>query len=343
MPNWIIYGANGYTGRLIAEEAARRGLKPILAGRSDEVLALARTLGLEGRKFDLSSPAAAAEGLAGSEFVLHCAGPFSATSRPMLEACLKSKTHYLDITGEVAIFESIFERSAELRAAGIAAIPGVGFDVVPTDTLASLLKEKLPDANRLKLAWKANGDVSPGTLKSMIEGMREGAMVRKDGKLVKLPFGSKTLQIPIRERPETAILISWGDVSTAFHTTGIGDIEIYTAGSTGMALGMRLAGKLASSDLLQGWMKHAADKLKKGPSARKRESGRTFLWGEARNAAGKAVTIKMKTPEGYRFTVYSALAVAERMLALAPPPGALTPVLAFGTALVRQVPDVEIL
>jgi short subunit dehydrogenase-like uncharacterized protein len=341
MSNWMIYGANGYTGRLIAEEAVRRGMKPILGGRSEAVLELAEKLGLDGRKFDLS-PEGTARGLAGVAFVLHCAGPFSATSRPMLDGCIKAKTHYLDITGEVAVFESIFERSAELRAAGIAAIPGVGFDVVPTDTVAGLLKEKLPDATKLRLAWKGGSDVSAGTLKSMIEGLGVGAVVRKDGKLVKLPFGSKSMQVTFNRGPESVILIPWGDVSTAYHTTGIPDIEVYTAGTPRMAMGMRVAEKLASSALVKSWLKAAAGKFVKGPTERARETGRSYIWGEARNAAGKTVSIKMTAPEGYLFTVHSSLAVAERLLVAPPTPGALTPVLAFGTALVRQVPGVEL-
>jgi short subunit dehydrogenase-like uncharacterized protein len=343
MSNWILYGANGYSGKLIAEEAVKRGQKPILAGRSEAVLEVARALGLEGRKFALDSPDEVARGLEGAAFVLHCAGPFSATSRPMLDGCIRAKAHYLDITGEISVFESIFERSAELRAAGISAIPGVGFDVVPTDTVAGLLKEKLPDATKLRLAWKSKSNVSAGTLKSMIEGMGEGAMVRKNGKLVKLPIGSKEIQAEFNRGPESAIVIPWGDVTTAFHTTGIPDIEVYSAGSRRSALAMRLAGKLAGSEWMQSWLKSAADRFVRGPSASRREGGKCYIWGEARNDAGKAVTQRMKTPEGYQFTIHSAIAVAERMLATPPPPGALTPVLAFGTALVRQVPGVEIL
>jgi short subunit dehydrogenase-like uncharacterized protein len=342
MPNWIIYGANGYTGSLIAEEASRRGMKPILAGRSEAVLALAGRLGLEGRKFDLSSPDAVARGLEGASFVLHCAGPFSATSRPMLDGCLKAKAHYLDITGEVAVFESIFERSAELRAAGITAIPGVGFDVVPTDTVAGMLKEKLPDAIRLRLAWKGGRDVSPGTMKSMIEGLGEGAVARKDGKLVKLPFGAKSMKVAFEGEPESVVLIPWGDVSTAFHTTGIPDIEVYTLGTPRMAMAMRLASKLARSEMIQSFLKTAAGRFVRGPSAGARDRGRSHIWGEARSSTGKSATVRMTVPEGYQFTMHSSLAVAERMLASPPASGALTPFLAFGPTLVRQVPGVEI-
>jgi short subunit dehydrogenase-like uncharacterized protein len=343
MANWMIYGANGYTGRLIAEEAKRRGMTPVLAGRSAVVVELARTLGFEARRFGLGSVEEASAGLREISVVLHCAGPFSATSRPMLEACLRTGTHYMDITGEVAVFESVFERDSALKSAGVTAIPGVGFDVVPTDSLARLLKDRLPDASKLKLAWKSAGDVSPGTFRSMIEGLAEGAMVRKDGKLVRVPFGSKSIRVPFNRGPENALLIAWGDVSTAFHTTGIPDIEIYTAGSRATAIGMRLASRLAKAGPIAALAKRVAPRLAPGPSAEKRERGRTWLWGEAKNAAGKAVTLRMSTPEGYRFTVLSSLAAVDRLISAPPPAGALTPVLAFGPDFIRSIPDVEIL
>lgn len=104
--NWIIYGANGYTGELIAREAVRQGLKPTLAGRNKaKVEALAQELGLDYKAFGLDNVDAVSQQLQGFKLVMHCAGPFSATSKPMMEACIKAGTHYLDITGEISVFE----------------------------------------------------------------------------------------------------------------------------------------------------------------------------------------------------------------------------------------------
>src|SRR6185295_12866016 len=100
--------------------AKLRGFTPILAGRSTEqVQPLARELGFESRVFDLADPAVVARNLDGVAAVLHCAGPFSATSRPMLAGCVRARTHYLDITGEIAVFEDIHARGEEFRNAGI--------------------------------------------------------------------------------------------------------------------------------------------------------------------------------------------------------------------------------
>ena len=150
----LVYGAYGYTGELAAREAVRRGLAPILAGRdAARVGALAAVLGCESRSFPLDDAAALARGLAGAGAVLHCAGPFSRTSRPMVDACLAARAHYLDITGEIAVFEAIFRRDEEARRAGVALVPGVGFDVVPSDALAAELSRELPDAVSLELAF----------------------------------------------------------------------------------------------------------------------------------------------------------------------------------------------
>ena len=152
---WMIYGANGYTGRLIAQEAKARGLSPVLAGRSDAVAALARQLGLAHRRFDLDDRDAVRGGLDGIGLVLHCAGPFSATAAPMLEGCLAVGAHYLDITGEIDVFAHCHAQHARAQTAGIVVLPGAGFDVVPTDCLAAQLKRELPSATHLVLAFDA--------------------------------------------------------------------------------------------------------------------------------------------------------------------------------------------
>ena len=129
----LIYGAYGYTGELIAEEAADRGLDTVVAGRDAvETEHLAERLGCEGRPFDVD---AAASHLDDVDVCLNCAGPFVETYEPLVDACLETGTDYLDITGELSVFEAIAERDREAERAGVCLLPGVGFDVVPTDCL----------------------------------------------------------------------------------------------------------------------------------------------------------------------------------------------------------------
>ncbi|MBC7693711.1 MAG: saccharopine dehydrogenase NADP-binding domain-containing protein [Methylotenera sp.] len=340
--NWMIYGANGYTGKLIAEEAARRKLTPILAGRSAAVTELSQRLKLESRLFSLDeeSPQIAAH-LNGIDLVLHCAGPFSRTCRPMLDACLLTGTHYLDITGEIDVFEAIHARSVEIARAGITALPGVGFDVVPTDCLAAGLKKKLPDATHLSMAFRSAGKFSPGTAKSMLEGLARGCKVRREGRIETVPFGLKSRQIAFEgslSSSQNAILAPWGDVSTAFHSTGIPNIEFFIANPNFVATGMRIASAVAKlrpfHKLAESWINRNIS----GPDETTRQLGNSWIWGEAGNLTGQTVTSRIQVAAGYPFTVLSALECVRRIRLKAPTPGATTPSLAFGAEFVFDIP-----
>ncbi len=339
MANWMIYGANGYTGELIAREAVRRGQHPVLAGRNAErVEALARELACEARVFDLDRL-----DLSGISLVLHCAGPFIHTSKPMVKGCLAAGVHYLDITGEIGVFESIFRRDAEAKERGVTLLPGVGFDVVPTDCLAAMLHAALPDAHELWLAISMrNGGVSRGTLKTMIEGAGRGGAIRHDGKIEVVPQLFDVRSIPFRSGPRLAMTIPWGDVSTAFHTTGIPNIRVYSSQSPRAIRRLRwmsLFLPLLRIGVLRRLAQKYADR-RTGPSADQRASARIEIWGRAVNAEGKEVTQTMSVAEGYNFTVLSALAAVERVLA-APRPGAFTPAKFFGADFVKEIPGTE--
>jgi short subunit dehydrogenase-like uncharacterized protein len=336
----MIYGANGYTGELIAREAARRGQHPIVAGRNAESInALARELGCEARVFDLDAP-----DLSGVSLVLHCAGPFIHTSKPMVKACLAAGVHYLDITGEIGVFEAIFRRDAEAKQRGVTLLPGVGFDVVPTDCLAAMLHAELPDAVELWLAFSMrNGGVSRGTLKTMIEGAGRGGAIRRNGKIEVVPQLFDVRSIPFRSGPRMAMTIPWGDVSTAFQTTGIPNIRVYSSQSPRALRRMRVMRPFLLL-LRIGVLRRIAQKYAnrtKGPSEQQRANARIELWGRAVNAQGKEVTKTMSVAEGYNFTVLSALAAVERVLA-APRPGAFTPAKFFGPQFVTEIPGTEL-
>src|SRR5687768_15065969 len=151
--DWMIYGATGYTGALLVEEAVRRGHKPILAGRNpDKLEVLADTYNLEYMAFRLDDVSIIAEAIAEMELVFHAAGPFIYSSEPMVRACLATKTNYLDITGEIEVFERNFSYDDTARKNGIALISGAGFDVVPSDCLAVQVAQQVRGASLLETA-----------------------------------------------------------------------------------------------------------------------------------------------------------------------------------------------
>lgn len=340
--NWMIYGANGYTGELIAREAQRRGLKPILAGRSRGKLEpLARELGLDVRSFALDDATAAARGLDDVGLVLHCAGPFSATAAPMMEACLATRTHYLDITGEIAVFELAQTLDARAKAAGIAICPGVGFDVIPTDCVAAALKAAMPDATHLTLGFDSRSGFSPGTAKTSVEGLAQGGKVRRDGRIVSTPLAYRVRRIDFGDGEKLAMTIPWGDVSTAFHSTGIPNIEVFIPGSPGMIKGAQRANHLRwllGIGWVQNLIKNRIGKRVRGPDAATRERLPTHVWGEVSNARGEKKTARIRTANGYSLTVTGSLAVVEHLLAQPPQGGAYTPSKLVGADLVTRLP-----
>ncbi|OEO23915.1 hypothetical protein AX279_18905 [Pseudomonas sp. J237] len=339
---WMIYGANGYTGELIARDAVKRGLKPVLAGRSrDKVEALARELGLEARVFGLEDEVRLLAQIKGHGLVLHCAGPFSATAVPMMEACLRANAHYLDITGEIAVFEHAQSLNERARAAGVVICPGVGFDVVPTDCVAAALKNAMPDATHLALGFDSRSSFSPGTAKTSIEGMAQGGKVRRDSKITSVPLAYRVRRIDFGAGEKLAMTIPWGDVSTAWHTTGIANIEVFIPGSAGMIRCARFANwirPLLGLSFVQRLLKARIGKTVVGPDQEKRADQGTYVWGEARNARGECRTARLHTANVYSLTIDAALAVVDYLLQMRPTGGAYTPALLLGAELVTQLP-----
>ena len=339
--DFLIYGATGYTGELIARAAAERGLRPILgARRAGKLELLADGLGLSCRTFVLDEPNAVDAGLSGISAVLNVAGPFSATAKPMLDACLRAGAHYLDITGEIDVFEACAARDAAARDAGIMILPGVGFDVVPSDCLAAHIKTRLPGARRLALAISAGRAVSRGTLRTGIESIGAAVRVRREGKIVALATPTRRA-IDFGDGPEPAVAVGWGDVSTAYYSTGIPDITVFfkATGAAGVLsqIGPLTRGLLATP-ALQRLMQLLVRTRPEGPSAKERIAGRSVLVAEGEDESGKIVRSRLETPEAYALTVQTSLAVVDRVIAGKAKPGFQTPSKAFGADLALEMP-----
>jgi short subunit dehydrogenase-like uncharacterized protein len=343
---WMIYGANGYTGRLIAEEANRRGGKPILAGRRREAIEeLADKLRCRARVFSLASVEATAAQLAGCSLVLNAAGPFSATAAPMMDACLSAGAHYLDITGEIDCIEAAAARHARAVEREVCLIPAVGFDVVPTDCLAAMLARRLPDATHLQLAFRGQRTISPGTAKTMLKNVAGGGRVRIDGQIVRVPLAWKRRRVPFRESPHWAMTIPWGDVASAYYSTGIPNIEVYAAVSRPRIELLRWCRwflPLLRWKVPQVLLERVVERRVIGPSAEDREQQRASIWGCVKNAAGQAVEGTIQTPNGYALTALTAATAVERVLRSPPPPGFSTPSHAFGEGFILAIPGVDV-
>jgi short subunit dehydrogenase-like uncharacterized protein len=340
---FLIYGANGYTGELITRYAVACGLKPVIAGRNAIAIEeLAKKHHLDYRVFSLDETARLDAALQDVDMVLHCAGPFSLTSRQMVEACLRNKKHYTDITGEIAVFEAMAALDDKARASEIMIMPGVGFDVVPSDCLARHLKDRLPSATHLSLAFYGMGRISHGTQATMTMNIGRGGAIRKDGKITPVTAAWKTREIDFGEVKKTGVTIPWGDVSTAYYSTGIPNIEVFTVLPKQNLKMLKLSRYL-------GWLlatKPVQDYLQKqippgGPSDEERATGKTYLWGEASDLTGNRVEARMQTPEGYTITALAALNIVQKILDGNFKPGFQTPAKAYGADLVLEIDGVR--
>lgn len=341
----LIYGSYGYTGKLITNLAIEAGLKPILAGQTEtKAKAHADETGLDCRVFSLSNPGAIRSGLDGVGTVVHCAGPFSRTAVPMAEACIETATNYLDITGEIGVFEDLHAMDQRARDAGIMLIPGAGFDVVPSDCLAAHLKRRLPSATELTLAFHGVGRPSRGTATTMVENIHKGGMVRRNGVLTEVPAAWRVRKFDLGNGEITAVTIPWGDVSTAFYSTGIPNISVFMAASPALLAAIRAnryIGRLFASRPVQALLKGRIQAAPPGPNDAERAAGYSLLWGEATGPDGRSVHSRLRTPEGYTLTAHTALEIARRAQAGGVPHGFVTPSMAFGADFILEFDGVE--
>ncbi len=339
---WMIYGATGYTGQLVAEVAVRRGGRPILAGRSAEKLApLAQRLGLSYRAFALDNGDEIAHQLDGVDLVYHAAGPFVQTSAPMLKACLATQTHYVDITGEIPVFEQVFAHHQAAQEAGVLLMCGAGFDVIPTDCLAKMVAERLPSATHLAIAISSLTRISAGTGKSALGIIADGGLARREGRLESIPLGSGARPVPLPYgHTSYALPIPWGDLSTAYRTTGIPNITTYMVVPRALAQIARWGAPLAQRFFAWPFGHRLAEavisRALHGPAEAVRDHGRAYAWAQARDDQGNQVQAWLETPEPYYFTALAGVLAIER-LGKGQPVGALTPAVALGADFVLSV------
>ncbi|MFZ9982390.1 MAG: saccharopine dehydrogenase family protein [Cyclobacteriaceae bacterium] len=340
----IIYGAYGYTGRLITEVCKAKNIRVLISGRSEDKLKiLSQSSGYPYIPADINDAAGLISVLSQAVAVLHCAGPFSLTSRQMVEACLDTFTHYLDITGEHEVFTFLHGLDSKAKSSGIMIMPGTGFDVVPTDCAGAYLKNALPGATQLRLAFAmVPTGVSRGTARTAFMSFGKESLVRVDGALksvgpepvvTEIDFGSKKLK---------SVCISWGDIVTAYHTTGIPNIEVFMASSPGLLKSIRMALKFRwffRIGFIRRILIKAIDRRPPGPSENVLQNGRSLIYGKATDASGKTAEVRIETSNGYRLTADMSVLIAEKVIKRNFKPGFQTPASCYGPDLIMELPN----
>ena len=344
---FLLYGAYGYTGELIARYASDYNLTPVLAGRRKEaLLPLATKLNLPYKVFDLDNTAALEAALKDVKVVVHCAGPFDVTAKPMVNACLKTGAHYLDINGDMDVFEMLYSFDAAAKKAGIMVMSGAGFDVVPTDCTALFLKKLLPSATSLKLAFATpGGGLSHGTATTTAQKLGEPGAVRKNGKLTPVPIGHKGMRVDFGGGQKLFVMsLPWGDVFTGYLTTGIPDIESYTSVPAAVFWLLKfqfLFNWLLRTSLVRSLVKKKIDKSPAGLNDLKREKASTLVWGKVSDNAGNVKSARLSGPDAYTLTAYSTLLIVEKVLNGEFKTGYQTPAGAYGEDLVMEIEGVK--
>jgi len=336
----IIYGAYGYTGELIVRRCQELGIKPLLSGRNEVKLKpIAEKYGFAYEVADLKATDLD-KLLSGAKVVIHAAGPFIHTSKPMVEACIRNKVHYTDITGEIAVFVGARKYDEQAKEAGVMLLPGTGFDVVPSDCLAAHLKSRMPEADDLVLAFYGTGRASRGTSLTVVEGLGTGGTIRKDGKLKQVEDAHDVKRFDFGPINMTAVTIPWGDVYTAFFSTGIPNIKVYMGLPEKVINSMKWGkyfGWLMRSEFVK---KRARAKIvagKAGPSDEQREKATTYLVGTVTDKSGKSLTSTIQTQEGYTLTALTAVDIAQKIASGNFKSGFQTPSLAYGKNIICEV------
>lgn len=331
---WMIYGATGYTGRLIAQEAVSRGHHPVLAARNKlKLVQLADQLGLDHLVLSLAQPRVLAENLEHFQLVLNAAGPFAVTGRPVLEACLLTQTHYIDINGEIPFLEYVLNQNQAAQRREICVLPGAGFDVVPSDCLAVYVTGQLDDPLRLDIAVASSSTWSAGTRRSTLEIIAQGGQVRRDGRLMNYPLGLDGRHVRFSDHSRLVLPVPWGDLSTAYYSTRVPDITTYVALPPGMYHLLRVFGRIVPIILrwprLRRWLQSMAGPSGTGSDPSVQGNVRSQVYARAINSNGQIAQAWLETLEAYQLTAISAVSSVEAILKKQPP-GVFTPAQILG-------------
>lgn len=342
---WVIYGANGVTGRWVLDTALEQGQRPIVAGRdASGVRALAERHGLEPAVVSLDDRPALERLLRRSSRVLHTAGPFNRTAAPMLDACLASATPYVDISGELDVVRATLARDAEARSVGIPLVAGAGFGVTAGDCLAAHVARRRPRAKLLRIGVDArNGQRSMGAALSRLDVLGAGGAWIERGALVRGPIAHRRFHANFGEHSRTFVAAPLAEVLAAHRTTGIADVVAGIPAARFIAPVMRwlapLLKGLARQPALRRLVTRRGRPAESDAPPRRPTPLRSFVWAQASDEDGAATSV-LELGEGYAFAA-AAMVLAATLLNDRPLAGAFTPAAAFGADFILGIEGVS--
>jgi short subunit dehydrogenase-like uncharacterized protein len=340
-----VYGATGYTGKLVARELARRELDYVLSGRSaGKLRALASELGGDPpvRPASLDDRDALRHVLGDCVAVINCAGPFMRYGEPVVRAAVETGTHYVDTTGEQPFMRFVYDRLDDAAsAAEVAVVPAVGFDYLPGDLISALVSRGVEPLDELVLAYAARGFAATrGTLHSGLEMLRSGGLEYRDGALRPLGWRPRRVHFTFPEPIGRLAMLAFasGEVLTVpRHTRTRNVVTLINAGVAappGMPDELVPLTQPALMVALRTPVKALADlaieRLPEGPSEEQRKGARFTIVAIARGEDGRVGRGQVRGGDVYGLTAVTAVHSASL---LADPgydrAGALSPASAF--------------
>jgi short subunit dehydrogenase-like uncharacterized protein len=333
----LIYGANGYTGKLLNRIFLKDNIQPILAGRNPQIADLAQSFGLESRIFSLEQEEVIISQLTDVQILINLAGPFSQTNLPLAKACIAAKTHYLDIAGEVPEFESLYQLNDVAKTHNVMLMPGIGFGVVPTDTIAWYLKQQMPDAQQLTIAFATEGGVSQGTLRTVLKDLHKSGVKRINGSFTNSKPAEKKYKFQVANKQFMAVTNPWrADLFTTSLSTQIPTIETFSVFPGVLNFVMR-NGSWFKGILESKFLQNLITQLPEGPSEKELQKGKTYVFGEVKNAQNQLIKAYLVGPEAYLFTALTSLEICKAILLGKYKAGFQTPAQVFGLEIIEKL------
>jgi len=315
----LIYGANGYTGKKLAKYLLEQGLSPILAGRGKDVETFANSLHCQYRVFKVDD---AESYLKDVDIVVNVAGAFSHTQVPLIEACLNTKTHYLDISGEYVDVNRVYQFDDKARAVGVVLMPAVGIFSAPMDLVAKLAAQKINEPTKLKIGFASTGKPSKGSIKTALSKIQSVGVQLYNGEYIETSPASKELAMNIYHKDIGMVTHPWrADLLLAKLSTGINTIETYNGFPSFMVKMMR--GKMK-------WLKVLMEKwliryLPEGPNEAQQKSALIYAKAIASNDKEETSTAELIGPDAYAFTVAAIFELSKEVVKQPELSGFLTP------------------
>lgn len=317
-----VYGASGFTGKLVVAELARQGIEPVLAGRDPARLrAVAGRIGAETRTAGIDDPDALRRAFQDCAAVINCVTPFDSFGEPVLRAAIAAECHYVDTSGEQGYLARIFDTYAEqAERAGVTVLPAMTDDGLPGDLIASLTAARLgdvdADADAITIAdLRVPGGASRGTARTALSNAEEfagGGLLYENGRfLAGRPAGPMTITPPGSTEPVAV---------ARFPLPGVVTVPRHVAAR-------RVEGVLRAevAGIFTAITAELVDSMPEGPDEDARRAGRWLMMAQATSADGRRARGVVHGTDVYGSTAVIAVEGARRLAAGAAKPGVLAP------------------